>query len=51
MGLIGAGHAAELDRYIGYYEPYAESHRRSITTARFRRRHATPPVHWWRRSG
>jgi hypothetical protein len=26
MGLIGAGHAAEIDRYIGYYEPYAESH-------------------------
>ena len=26
MGLIGAGHAAEIDRYVGYYEPYAESH-------------------------
>ena len=26
MGLISAGHAAELDRYIGYYEPYATSH-------------------------
>jgi multimeric flavodoxin WrbA len=26
MGLIGAGHAAAIDRYIGYYEPYAESH-------------------------
>src|SRR6185369_11944619 len=27
MGLVGAGHAAALDRYIGYYEPYADSHR------------------------
>ena len=26
MGLISAGHAAELDRYVGYYEPYALSH-------------------------
>ena len=26
MGMIPAGHAAELDRYIGYYEPYATSH-------------------------
>jgi multimeric flavodoxin WrbA len=26
MGLVGAGHAAELDRYVGYYEPYATSH-------------------------
>ena len=26
MELIPAGHAAELDRYIGYYEPYATSH-------------------------
>jgi multimeric flavodoxin WrbA len=26
MGLIPAGHAARLDRYIGYYEPYATSH-------------------------
>jgi multimeric flavodoxin WrbA len=26
MGLISAGHAAELDRYVGYYEPYATSH-------------------------
>ncbi|QBE66189.1 flavodoxin family protein [Pseudoduganella lutea] len=26
MGLIGAGHQAVLDRYIGYYESYAESH-------------------------
>ena len=26
IGLIGAGHAAELDRYIGYYKPYATSH-------------------------
>jgi multimeric flavodoxin WrbA len=26
MGLIPAGHVAELDRYLGYYEPYATSH-------------------------
>ncbi len=26
MGLVSAGHKAELDRYIGYYEPYATSH-------------------------
>lgn len=26
MGLVGAGPYAELDRYIGYYEPYATSH-------------------------
>jgi hypothetical protein len=26
IGLIGAGHRAEIDRYIGYYEPYAGSH-------------------------
>jgi multimeric flavodoxin WrbA len=26
MGLIGAGAAARLDRYIGYYQPYATSH-------------------------
>jgi hypothetical protein len=26
MGLIDAGAQARLDRYIGYYEPYASSH-------------------------
>ena len=26
MGLEPAGRAAELDRYIGYWEPYATSH-------------------------
>jgi multimeric flavodoxin WrbA len=26
MGLIAAGTAAKLERYIGYYEPYATSH-------------------------
>jgi multimeric flavodoxin WrbA len=26
MGLIDAGNMARLDRYIGYYESYAESH-------------------------
>jgi multimeric flavodoxin WrbA len=27
MGLIDAGAAAKLDRFIGYYEPYATSHK------------------------
>jgi hypothetical protein len=26
MGLVDAGTQAQLDRYIGYYEPYATSH-------------------------
>jgi hypothetical protein len=26
MGLVDAGTAAKLDRYIGYYEPYFDSH-------------------------
>jgi multimeric flavodoxin WrbA len=26
MGLVRAGYAAAVDRYIGYYEPYATSH-------------------------
>ncbi len=26
MGLVGCGFRAKLDRYIGYYEPYATSH-------------------------
>jgi multimeric flavodoxin WrbA len=26
MGLVPAGHAGQLDRYVGYYEPYATSH-------------------------
>jgi hypothetical protein len=26
IGLVSAGHAAELDRYVGYYKPYATSH-------------------------
>ena len=27
MGLVDAGYASQLDRYVGYYAPYAESHR------------------------
>ncbi len=27
MGLVDAGSQARLDRYIGYYEPYADSHK------------------------
>jgi multimeric flavodoxin WrbA len=26
MGLLSAGHRATIDRYVGYYESYAESH-------------------------
>jgi multimeric flavodoxin WrbA len=26
IGLLSAGHQATIDRYVGYYEPYAESH-------------------------
>jgi len=26
MGLVDAGHVARLDRYVGYYAPYATSH-------------------------
>jgi multimeric flavodoxin WrbA len=26
MSLVQAGHAATIDRYVGYYEPYATSH-------------------------
>jgi hypothetical protein len=26
MGLLSAGHRATIDRYVGYYEPYAASH-------------------------
>lgn len=26
IGMIGAGRFAEIDRYVGYYEPYATSH-------------------------
>ena len=26
MGLVDAGPQARLDRYIGYYQPYATSH-------------------------
>jgi multimeric flavodoxin WrbA len=26
MGLVSAGHKAEVESYVGYYEPYATSH-------------------------
>jgi hypothetical protein len=26
MHLVQAGYAATIDRYVGYYEPYASSH-------------------------
>jgi hypothetical protein len=26
MQLVSAGHSANIDRYVGYYEPYATSH-------------------------
>ena len=35
MGLVSAGHAAELDRYVGYYEPYASATTPSTATTAF----------------
>ncbi len=35
MGLIGAGHASAIDRYVGYYESYADSHRALDTDRAF----------------
>ena len=40
MGLIDAG-SRRLDRYIGYYEPYATSHEALDRDERCRRRCAT----------
>ena len=40
MSLQSAGAAAELDRYIGYYKPYAPATRRSMATRRSRTRSA-----------
>ena len=43
IGLVSAGHAAELDSYVGYYEPYATSHDAlDHATRRCRKRPATP---------
>jgi hypothetical protein len=49
MGLSSAGHAAELDRYVGYYESYATTTMRSTATRTSRRRHATPRAPWSKR--
>ena len=40
--------SATLDRYIGYYEPYATSHEALDRDEASRRRCATPPAAWSR---
>ncbi len=42
MGLIGAGHHAEIDRYVGYYEAMRRAIRPSTPIVPSRKRHATP---------
>ncbi|RZT31365.1 flavodoxin family protein [Cupriavidus agavae] len=37
MGLIEAGAVSQLDRYVGYYEPYATSHRTLDADTAFQR--------------
>ena len=51
MGLIDAGVQARLDRYIGYYEPYATSHDALDADARCRTRCATCARAWLQRGG
>ena len=46
MGLVSAGHAAELDRYVGYFEPYAISHDALDRATRSSKRR--PPARWSR---
>ncbi|MGV7206870.1 flavodoxin family protein [Oxalobacteraceae bacterium A2-2] len=36
MGLVSAGHQSQLDRYLGYYESYAQSHQALDRDAAFR---------------
>ncbi len=50
MGLIDAGAQARLDRYIGYYEPYATSHEALDADTGCRKRCATLRARWRRRS-
>ena len=38
MSLISAGRTSQANGYVGYMEPYATSHRRSMRTATFRTR-------------
>ena len=50
MGLIDAGPQSRLDRFIGYYEPYATATTRSTKTSAGSRRCATPHKPWRTRS-
>ena len=43
MDLVPAGVPAELDRYIGYWEPYATSHEALDEDRRSRTKSAMPP--------
>ena len=44
MHLCSAGATAELDRYIGYWKPYATSHEDLDADTALQRRCATPPA-------
>ncbi|CCM78142.1 hypothetical protein BN77_p10098 [Rhizobium mesoamericanum STM3625] len=48
MDLVPARPLAEIDRYIGYWEPYVTSH--SKETRRFRTKFASRPARSRRRS-
>jgi multimeric flavodoxin WrbA len=50
LHMIPAGAAAEVDGYIGYYEPYATSHRALDRDTPFRPRYAAPRSRCARRS-
>jgi multimeric flavodoxin WrbA len=49
MGFIDAGAPARLDRFIGYYEPYATSHEALDKDERCRKKRATWRAPWPRR--
>lgn len=50
MKLAPAGPTAELDRYIGYWQPYATSHEELDATRPYRKKCATPRARSQRRS-
>jgi hypothetical protein len=47
--LVPAGPKAELDTYVGYYEPSAMSHEALDGNTDFQRKCAMPPTRSWRR--
>jgi len=46
---VPAGPKAELDTYVGYYEPSAMSHEALDGNTDFQRKCAMPPTRSWRR--